>query len=70
MEKTMPETPDMMSKVEHLAEMRRDLFQLNLDLNILGNYGGDSDQKTNLAKRDTLQKEIERLESELETSNQ
>ncbi|MDA4112090.1 MAG: hypothetical protein OK439_06090 [Thaumarchaeota archaeon] len=53
-----------------MAELRRDLFQVNLNMIILGNYDSNSDQKTNLEKRDTLQKQIEGLESELSLSNQ
>jgi hypothetical protein len=65
---TMPQTADVILKVERLAEKRRDLFQLNLTLNILGSYGARDTKDSNFAKRDSLQKEIAQIESELTIS--
>jgi len=65
---TMPQTADAALKVERLAEKRRDLFQLNLTLNILGSYGARDTKDSVFVKRDSLQKEITQIESELTVS--
>ncbi len=65
---TMPQAQDVTLKMERLAEKRKDLFQLNLTINILGCYTTPEAKDSIFVKRESLQKEIAQIESELAVS--